>query len=41
MVAISSGDEFLQPRPKKASEALQEKFRTRLYIAAVPAMGHY
>jgi TraK protein len=40
MVAISSGDEFLQPRPKKASEALQEKFRTRLYIAAVPAMGH-
>jgi hypothetical protein len=41
MVAISSGDEFLQPRPKKASEALQETFRTRLYIAAVPAMGHY
>jgi hypothetical protein len=41
MVAISSGDEFLQPRPKKASEALQEKFRTRLYIAAVPAVGHY
>jgi hypothetical protein len=41
MVAISSGDEFLQPRPKKASEALQGKFRTRLYIAAVPAMGHY
>lgn len=41
MVAISSGDEFLQPRPKNASEALQEKFRTRLYIAAVPAMGHY
>ena len=41
MVAISSGDEFLQSRPKKASEALQEKFRTRLYIVAVPAMGHY
>jgi hypothetical protein len=36
MVAISSGDEFLQPRPKKASEAVQEKFRTRLYIVAVP-----
>ena len=36
MVAISAGDEFLQPRPKKASEAVQEKFRTRLYIVAVP-----
>jgi hypothetical protein len=36
MVAISSGDEFLQPRPKKASEAVQERFRTRLYIVAVP-----
>jgi hypothetical protein len=36
MVAISAGDEFLQPRPKKASEAVQQKFRTRLYIVAVP-----
>jgi TraK protein len=36
MVAISSGDEFLQPRPTKASEAVQERFRTRLYIVAVP-----
>jgi hypothetical protein len=36
MVAISAGDEYLQPRPKKASEAVQEKFRTRLYIIAVP-----
>jgi TraK protein len=36
MVAISTGDEFLQPRPKKASEAVQERFRTRLYIVAVP-----
>jgi hypothetical protein len=36
MVAISAGDEFLQPRPKRASEAVQEKFRTRLYIIAVP-----
>jgi hypothetical protein len=36
MVAISAGDEFLQPRPTKASEAVQEKFRTRLYIVAVP-----
>ena len=35
MVAISAGDEFLQPRPKKASEAVQERFRTRLYIVAV------
>jgi len=36
VVAISAGDEYLQPRPKKASEAVQEKFRTRLYIVAVP-----
>jgi TraK protein len=36
MVAISAGDEFLQPHPKKASEAVQERFRTRLYIVAVP-----
>ena len=36
MVAISSGDEFLQPRPRKAIEAVQERFRTRLYIVAVP-----
>jgi hypothetical protein len=41
MVAISSGDEFLQPRPKKASEAVQEKFRTRLYIVAVPTTSPY
>jgi hypothetical protein len=36
MVAISAGDEFLQPRPQKASEAVQERFRTQLYIVAVP-----
>jgi len=36
VVAISAGDEFLQPRPKKASEAIQERFRTRLYLVAVP-----
>ncbi len=36
MVAISAGDEFLQPRPKKASEVVQERFRSRLYIVAVP-----
>jgi len=35
-VAISASDEFLQPRPKKASEAVQERFRTYLYIVAVP-----
>ena len=40
-VAISTGDEYLQPRPKKASEAIQEKFRTRLYIVAVPMTSHY
>ncbi len=36
VVAISAGDEFLQPRPKKASEVIQERFRTRLYLVAVP-----
>lgn len=41
MVAISAGDEYLQPRPRKASEAVQEKFRTRLYIVAVPMTRHY
>jgi len=41
MVAISAGDEFLQPRPKKASEAVQERFRTRLYIVAVPRANLY
>jgi hypothetical protein len=40
-VAISAGVEFLQPRPKKASEAVQEKFRTRLYIVAVPTRSRY
>ncbi len=41
MVAISSGDEFLQPRPRKASEVVQERFRTRLYIVALPATGRF
>jgi len=41
MVTISAGDEFLQPRPKKASEVVQEKFRTRLYIVALPETGRY
>jgi hypothetical protein len=41
MVTISANDEFLQPRPKKASEVVQEKFRTRLYIVALPATGSY
>src|SRR5713226_1970831 len=41
MVAISAGDEFLKPRPKKASEAVQDNFRTRLYIVAVPQTNLY
>ena len=41
MVAISAGDEFLQPRPKKASEVVQERFRTRLYIVALPGTSLY
>jgi hypothetical protein len=40
MVAISAGDEFLQPRPKKASEVVQGRFRTYLYIVAVPTTSH-
>jgi hypothetical protein len=36
MAVISVDDEYLQPRPKKASEAVREKFRTRLYVVAVP-----
>ena len=40
MVAVSAGDEFLQPRPKKASEIVQERFRTYLYIVAVPTTSH-
>jgi TraK protein len=40
MVAVSAGDEFLQPRPKKASEVVQERFRTYLYIVAVPTTSH-
>jgi hypothetical protein len=30
MLAIYAGDEFLQPRPKKASEAVQGRFRSYL-----------
>jgi hypothetical protein len=41
MVAISAGDEFLRPRPKKASEVVQERFRTRLYIVALPGTSLY
>ena len=41
MVIISANDEFLQPRPKKASEVVQERFRTRLYIVALPTKGRY
>jgi TraK protein len=41
MVTISAGDEFLQPRPKKAGEVVQERFRTRLYIVALPATSRY
>ncbi len=41
MVAVSTGDEFLQPRPKKASEAVQEKFRTHLYIVVLPPTAWY
>ena len=40
MVAISAGDEYLQARPKKASEVVQERFRTYLYIVAMPTTSH-
>jgi hypothetical protein len=39
MVAISAGDELLHPRPKKASDVVQNRFRTYLYIVALPATG--
>ena len=41
MVAVSAGDEYLRPRPKKASEAVQERFRTHLYIVALPLTAWY
>jgi hypothetical protein len=41
IVAVSAGNEFLQPRPKNASEAIQEKFRSRLYILAVPTTSRH
>ncbi len=41
MVAISAGAEYLSPGPKKASEAVQEKFRTHLYIVALPPTAWY
>jgi hypothetical protein len=34
MVAISAGDEFLQPRPKKATEAVQGRFRSHISCQA-------
>jgi hypothetical protein len=41
MIAVSAGEEYLQPRPKKASEVVQEKFRTRLYLVAMPTASRY
>ncbi|MFQ5904563.1 MAG: type-F conjugative transfer system secretin TraK [Candidatus Binatia bacterium] len=41
MIAISADGEYLRPRPKKASEAVQEKFRTYLYIVALLVTGRY
>jgi hypothetical protein len=35
IVAVSAGNEFLQPRP------IQEKFRSRLYILAVPTTSRH
>ena len=36
LVAISSNDDYLHPRPSKASEIVQGRFRTYLYIVALP-----
>lgn len=36
MVAISADAEYIQPRPKKASEVTREGFRTNLYVVALP-----
>lgn len=36
MIAISADAEYIQPRPKKASEVTREGFRTNLYVVALP-----
>ncbi len=41
MIAISTDADFLHPRPRKASEIVQERFRTNLYVVALPVPGLY
>ncbi len=41
MIAISADAEHLRPRPRKASEVVQERFRTHLYVVALPVTGLY
>ncbi len=41
MIAISADAEHLRPRPTKASEVVQERFRTNLYVVALPVTGLY
>ncbi len=41
MIAISTDTEYLRPRPRKASEVVQERFRTNLYVVSLPVPGLY
>ncbi len=41
MIAISTDTDYLRPRPNKASEVVQERFRTNLYVVSIPVPGLY
>ncbi len=41
MIAISTNTEYLRPRPNIASKVVQERFRTNLYVVALPVTGLY
>ncbi len=41
MIAISTDADYLRPRPNKASEVVQERFRTNLYVVSLPVPGLY
>ncbi len=41
MIAISTDADYLRPRPRKASEVVQERFRTNLYVVSLPVPGLY
>ncbi len=41
MIAISTDTEYHRPSPNKASEVVQERFRTNLYVVSLPVPGLY